>query len=370
MSDLTKPIVREATMEDAPAVIELLKQLGLIAPDKEMARDYWNRHWDTNPSYKLFPDLKHAGWVLEHEGKVVGTFGQFLRLYYLHNKPVPVIIPTQWAVEKPFRKYIELLCEEFFYKNVTPLKLATTAIKPSANIIERHGGRRVAVPDLDKVFMVPFNISYLIRFKLESSKRLKFFAPLAELVKLAPWKWQYKKHRNDTQLQLVDVANLPPAFNTFWEKYRNDHAHQLVASRDPEELQWFYKGDLRNWDRKVFMYVLPNGTVTGYASMMEEATVKGSFKRYKILDLLADDSTTKTKMISALIRYAFLEKADVLEFHLPGTISKKDIPAFTLTRQVAWWPVLYQSTDAVLHEKLKDGDVWHISPYDGDTALG
>jgi hypothetical protein len=370
MIELKDIVIREANDTDAFEVTDLLTELGLQMPEKEIIPEYWKRLWAHNPYYKIFPQ-NISGWLMEYKAETVGFFGLIPRVCYLNNEAVPVAIASQWGVKKEFRQFTYLLCEKFFHENPISLKVVTTAIKPTGKIFEKYGGKRVPSPRLTDVYMVPFNLHKLVSYKLKTSATKKKFAVAAKFLKVVPWKLQYLLYQKDVQLLKVDIKNVPEGYVSFWEKYKKNNNDRLLSSRDPDHIQWFYSGKTRNWHKHVFVYrCKQTNDIIGYAAVMEEPTVKGSFTRYKIIDLLAENTEVKRKIIKALIHFAFKQKADVLEVHLPGMMSKSDIPAFSLTRVVEHWPVYYHCSDERLMERLKNAENWHISAFDGDTALG
>jgi hypothetical protein len=359
--------VRESTKDDAHAVFNLLGGLGLIVPPKEKIEEYWDRLWVNNPFFAAYPGIKISGWIMEDDTEVVGFFGLIPRTSFLNGIPIPVAIASQWGVKKEYRQYTHLLSDTFFNNNPIALKLVTTAIKPTGRIFEKYDGRKVPASNLQNVYMVPFNLAKLVQYKIESSKRK--LALFAFLLRLIPWKLQYLLISKDRNLQEVDVNNLPENYEDFWNNYLSNSKGYL-ASRDPATLNWFYLGDVRGLKKKVFLYRNDQEDIIGYAAIMEEPTINGSFKRFKIIDILSNDDLIKKRMIKALVHEVYKLKADVLEFHLPGQVDKSDIGVFTMNRQVASWPVFYQCTNSDENVTLENSDAWHISPFDGDTSLG
>lgn len=374
MIDANEISIRLAVKEDMITVCDLLRDLGLILPPKteeQKVQNHINRMWDNNPYYKEFKEPVFYGWVMQHKGEVVGFFGTIPRIYYLNYKKIPVSIASNWGVKKEYRAFTGMLCDKYFKENPIALKLVTTAIKPTGKIFERYDGKRAPDTTLDSVYMVPFRLSRLMMLKFKGSK-LAVVNPLLKLLSIFPlWRLQYAFAGKDTCLQEVDVDNLPADFDAFQQEY---HAHTpgFIASHDLGTMQWMYKGGKPDLIKKVFVYrSSKDNKILGYASLMDEPIINDSgFKRYKIGDLLASSSEVKKAMLKALIRYAYDANADVLEIHMPDTIAKEEIPAFTLHRKVPAFPVFYHTYDKEIETILVQETNWHITPYDGDTSLG
>lgn len=372
MIDANEISIRPAAKEDMVEVCALLRELGLTLPpahEVEKVKAHINRMWDNNPYYNEFNGPVFYGWVMMHHNDLVGFFGTVPRIYYLKGEKIPVSIASNWGVKKEYRTFTGMLCDAYFNQNPIALKLVTTAIKPTGKIFERYKGKRAPDTMLDSVYMVPYNIGKLVRLKLKSRK----FSVLSSLSKLADilpvWKLQYR-YKHDTCLQEVDINDLPKDFDSFWQTYLGN-TNGFIASHDMATMKWVYGYGKRELVKKVFVYRDATGTISGYASLIDEPIVNDTpLKRYKIGDLLALTPGVKRAMLKALIRHAYDMKADVLEVHVPNTIHKHEIPGFTLKRIVPSFPVFYHSSDDRINVILNEPDNWNLSPYDGDTSLG
>lgn len=372
MINASEIIIRPAKDEDAIPVCDLLRDLGLTLPPKseeQKVMAHWRRMWADNPYYKIYSEPVFYGWVMEHNKEIVGFFGTVPRVYYMKGQRMPVSIASNWGVKKEYRSYTSMLCDAYFNANPMAMKLVTTAIKPTGKIFERYDGKRASDVSLDSVYIVPLNLPKLMALKFSKGK-LSFIAPLIKLLSAIPvWKLPFR-FAKDKGLEEVDVFNMPADYTTFIDSFVDTH-NVFMASRDVQTLQWVYGHGKRDLLKKVFVYRNADNKIAGYASLVDEPIVgDSSFKRYKIGDLIAADAAMKTAMLKALIRYAADMKADVLEMHIPNTISKADIPRFTLQRKVPSFPVFYHSSDDSINQFLQDKNNWFISPYDGDTILG
>lgn len=361
-------IIRLAKREDAFPVTSLLRRLGLNLPDSnevEKINNHWNRLWNNNPFYNQFHQECFYGWIMEHNRVIVGFFGCIPRLYVLNSKIVPVAIASQWGVEKEYRTFTHLLCDKFFNDNPISLKLVTTAIKPTGRIFEKYGGYKIPIPEVETVYMVPINLFKLIAYKYEKSIIASVFHLFNNIV---PWSLQFKLIKKNTNITEVSVDTIPNEIDLFFSNIQSK-VSGLIALRKLEILKWFYTGGNRGLKKRIFIY-RSKEKIIGYAAIMEEPIKDiAGLKRYKIIDLIADNSLIKKEIIRELISVSYSDKVDVLEIHHAVMIDRKDIPAFVLKRKLPQFPIFYQTTNLEWEELLKHKINWNLSPFDGDTCL-
>lgn len=363
-------IIRRAYENDAVEITRLLERLGLLMPQGDEILKHWNRIWKQNPYYKLFPDELHCGWIMEHEGKVVGVFASFPRSCYLNGKPFRLSIASQWGVEKEFRKYTALLSDKFFHHDPIKTRLVTTAIKPTGVIFEKYGGLKVPSVNLLDVYMVPFRLDKLVMVKLNSKIKKPLLNSIAQKVLTVfslPWHWHYKLIRTSGNISEINPSELGEDYEIFWNSYLKS-SHGLLASRNADNIKWAYQGGFRKLENKLFIY-RKNDKVLGYGSILKEPIKDSELNRYKIVDLLALDPEVKRDLVKFMISYCYQANADVLEVPLPGLLVKDDIPVLTLTRQIPVWPYYFQTTEDEVKAVLSHADNWQTSPFDGDACL-
>lgn len=369
MTEIKEVTIRLAKRDEAVEISDLLNKLGLNLPNEhevDKINQHWDRLWKNNPYYNHFKEDYLYGWVMVYNEKIVGFFGCIPRIYSINSKVVPVAIASQWGVEKDYRKFTHLLCEKFFNENPISIKLVTTAIKPTGRIFEKYGGLKVPNSELETVYMIPIDLFKLVSYKYKDSFKKYIFNFLSYLI---PWKLQFKFIGENNNFKEIDVDSIPDEINSFFENKLNK-TNGLIALRDSDILKWYYSGGNRELTKKIFIYS-KNDTILGYASIVEEPIKDNlNLKRYKIIDLLAENSQIKKDILKALIKYSYNKKIDVLEIHHSGMIDKNEIPAIILKRKLPQFPLFYQTTDSKMNEYLKHKDNWNIMPFDGDTCLG
>lgn len=370
MIDQKRIMIRQAVEADVVEITRHLERMGLLMPQGDDIYKHWNRLWKENPYYKLFNDPLHCGWIMEYEGRMVGFFTRFPRAYYLNGKPFRVTVPTSWGVEGEFRKYKDLLCDQFFYHDPNDTRVATTAIKATGKIFERYGSIRVPSPNQTEVYMIPYKIGALVMLKLAPVLKFK---PLITLVGFLvqlfalPWQWHYKLIPKSRFVSEINPADVSDDFESFWIEYLKTFKG-LIASRDVNNIKWAYQDGFRKLENRLFIYKKDN-RILGYVSILREPVKDSNLNRYKIVDLLSLSEAVKKELLKFIIRYCAEIQADVLEVQVPGLITRKDIPVFTMTRYLQAWPYYFHTTDEQIKAILLRPENWQTSPFDGDTSL-
>lgn len=368
--------VRPATKEDTIGIANMLRDEGLSLPpatNPQMVIDHWERLWDNNPYYKEFDTPVFYGWVLTEGENIHGFFGYMPRVYYLNGKKITVQVSTNWGIHKPYRRFAYSLCDAMFNGFPEDLKITTTAITQTGKIFSMFQSKRYPDPDFEYAYVVPLRIEKLVKHQFAKFPWLYTLGqPVLKLLNyVLPVSFQSKLIWNTKKLQQVSIDDLPPEFEQFWEACLQQ-SKGLIASRSIETMKWIY-ADIKKENRKhIFLYRNPDDqTIEGYASLILEPVVTNpEIKRYKIGDILWLSEKSKQELLKGLIIYALSNGADVLEVHLAGFIQQKDIPAFTIKRKTASFPVFYHTTNEVLQKILSEKSNWHFTAYDGDTILG
>lgn len=360
-------IIRPAKEDDGLEACKLLKKLGLNLPetDEEILL-HWNRLWKNNPYYNKFNENIQYGWVMEYENKIVGFFGSIQRVYCLNSTPIRVSIASQWGVEKDFRTYTSLLCDQYFRNNICSLKIVTTAIKPTGRIFSKYDGKKIPNQNLDSVYMIPISLFKLIAVKIKNPF-IKYFT--LSLDKIFPWKFQYRFIKKNKNISKIQIGSSSKDLDIFFNRFYSE-TNGLFAVRTIEILKWHSESHNKKPKIKYFKYS-ENNEIKGFASISIGTVPENpDIIRFKIIDLLAETKAIKKSILKELIRYSYNENADIVEIHHPGFVNKNEIPlAIVLSRKHTHFPLYYQTNDIKLDEILRNKSNWNISSFDGDTSL-
>lgn len=376
MIDASQIAVRPATKEDTIGIADMLRQEGLSLPpaDKpQMVIDHWERLWDHNPYYKEFDVPVFYGWVLTEGSRIVGFFGYMPRVYYLQQKKITLYVSTNWGIHKQYRRFAYSLCDAMFNGFSEHLKLTTTAITQTGKIFSMFQSKRYPDPGFEYAHVVPLRLEKLVKDKFGKVSWLYPFAkPFFKLINyVLPVSVMSHLAWNKKSIQQITIDELPEDFEFFWEACLQ-HSNGLIASRSISTMKWVY-ADVKKENRKrIFLYRDPKTQkIEGYASLILEPVVKNpAIKRYKTGDILWLTEQAKQELMKGLIAYAVKDGADVFEVHLVGAIKKEDIPAHSIIRKTASFPVFYHTGNKELELFLSERQNWHFTPYDGDTILG
>lgn len=370
--------VRAATKDDTIGIANMLRDEGLSLPpfDKpELVMQHWERLWDDNPYYKEFNESVFYGWVLTDGDSIVGFFGYMPRVYYLHGKKITVQVSTNWGIHKQYRRFAYSLCDAMFNGCANDLKITTTAITQTGKIFSMFQSKRYPDNDFEHAYVIPLRLDKVVKQKFESRVRAGFIPAIGFIARclnpLLPVVLKSRFLRWNNLLEQITIDALPDDFELFWEQCL-EQSTGLIASRSPATMKWVY-ADVKKEDRKrIFLYRnAATKVIEGYASLILEPVVSyPELKRYKVGDLLFLTDEAKACLLKGLISYALEDRADVLEVHLVASVKQTDIPAYTIQRKTASFPVYFHTTNTELEAFLLEKGSWHFTPYDGDTILG
>jgi len=125
---------------DAPSTREELVTW-LVATDSDgMEREIWLRRlahwWDENP----FASLRHErGWVLRHEGKIVGFLGLIPACYAVNGVPTPAFIASTWRIDEEHRNASLPMLMRFKRLSAECVIADTTPTPRVQELLERSG---------------------------------------------------------------------------------------------------------------------------------------------------------------------------------------------------------------------------------------
>lgn len=366
MIDAKELVVRPASAGDLPACCALMKELGLNWPDPRDAQAMEaaiDALWSRNPCVLEADEAARYGYLMEHHNKVVGFFGNVPSRYLMNGKPVLASVATAWGIKKEYRAHKQLLADGYFVANPLALKLVTTASARAGLMYLHYGGSYAPLKRLDEVYVVPFRLGQLLALSLPAALK-----PLAALLNLLPLWRMGAGAAPKAIVNEFTLDSFPDDYDTFWAEAAAN-AKGLIAWRDAATIRWAYGASRRNTPKRFFVLrEHADGPIVAYAVILRETIARdASFNRWKVSDLLALSGSHRSTLLRTLIHMLASSGCDALEFHVPGTLEQKDIPAFTLKRRTRAFPVLYQGAVGASATYLAEPRNWTITPFDGDT---
>lgn len=360
--------VREATVDDFPALSEVLRRNGLSSPKF----DDWTRLWDDNP-FRSDPPAP-LGWVLENKSQgIVGTLSNIARRYAYNGEPVRVATASAWAVDLPFRTSAIFQARQFFSQKNVDLFLNTTASAPAAAIFKAFRCSEIPDPMYARVLFwiirhTEFAAAALRKKGLPAIAGVRHAAGLALSSRdlISRPKAQYR------EMEACLLTRFDERFDAFWDVLRQ-RRNRLLAVRTSAALTWQFRPALENKSIAI-LAVVDHGEFSGYLIMARGDDAQTGLRRFRVVDLQAkgDERDLVLPLMSAALEHAKAAGVDVVEavgFHP----AKRDLLAQLNPRHRMYssFPYLYKvRPDApLLRDALKSADAWDASQFDGDASL-
>jgi len=369
--------MRRAGLADAAAVTAFLKGLGLVMPDGEAAVErHWRLLWRDNPALKAHAAGVALGWVLEADGRMVGFFGNIPQVSYFAGQPVLVSSARAWGVDKAFRAETPTLCGAFFGQDNVDLLLISSASQPAGRRCLEFGGARLPQPGYDQILYWVLDgggfARAAMRKKGAGAAATLVLGGLAGMALNA--RVRLAGRRPFAALDDVAIARtdeIDDAFDELWRRKLKEYPAKLLACRDAETLRWYF-GLGRGAADTRFACVRRGGRLQGYAALVREDAPAIGLRRLKIADMLVagDDQGTATALLTAAYEYGVAKRCHVVELiGLPEALRAHAALTKPLSRPMATFPFFYKALRPDLIQPLAAGGGWHVTAFDGDTAL-
>jgi hypothetical protein len=355
-------IFRPATLDDHSGITACLDRNGMPAPSEVE----WRRSWDEHPYAADFAEVPR-GFVLEDDGRIVGTIFNLWAKYWLNGRALKVAISGSAAVDPAHRGgSIKLLGETVRQRGVD-LYLNGSPSDVAAKIMDGLKVRRVPQHDYDVSLLWPVYAHRVARAGLRRRG-----VPLSSLAAIpAGALLSMRSALRVRSVKTKDEAQVEPGFSTafdgFWERLR-DESTRLTAFRDRRMLEWRY-GRLLAEERAQLLTVRRAGRLEGYAVLVRVAREKLGITQYQVHDIqcLGEDAGVTKALIRRAIRETRAAKLDLLEW-VGQSGPRRDTAArmSSLTYRLDVWQAYYYTRDPALKRDLESPDRWSFGPYDSD----
>lgn len=362
------PDLREATLDDYQGIITLEKSQGL---NPRSFAD-WSRLWTTNPAWLELRNSWPIGWVLESEGRIVGTVGNIPLWYHLDGRRILAAAGRAWTTEPAYRTFAPFLMSEFFSQPTPDIIFNTTVNSLAAEPFSAFGSTRVPLGDWQ-------NAAFWItrhRGFAASALRLKR-APAAGLLSFPAGLLLYLK-------DVLTASRLPSAppipiesltafdarFDSLWDVLRAVPA-RLMAQRDRQTLEWHFAGDLASRRLRILAVPAPNG-IAAYAILKRKDQPEIGLTRLRLVDW--QFAPGRAELAAPLLRRALelcaQEGVHALE-HVGCAMPKTELidRCAPYRRKLPAWSYYWEARDPHLRQRLTDPALWEPSSYDGDSSL-
>ncbi len=360
--------VREATLDDFPAISEVVRRNGLASTKY----DQWARLWNDNPfrSELSVP----VGWLLENKAQgIVGSLTNIGRMYAYNCEQLRVASASAWAVDSPYRSSAIFLAKQFFAQKNVDLLLNTTASEAAADVFKAFRCSEMPDPSYMRVlFWVTrysgFAGSVLRKLHIPALPGLKHAAAMALYFRdlMGPRRVRFRS------MKTCVLDGFDERFDTLWELLRC-RQDRLLAVRTAEALAWQFRPAMESGNAAIIA-LLEGETLSGYLIMTRGDDERIGLRRFRIVDIqtIRDEADFVLSLTHAALEHAVRSGVDVVEavgFHK----SKRDLleqlrPSH---RTYPSCPYLYKvkPDGQPLRDALRNANVWDASLFDGDAAL-
>jgi len=377
MTQLSAPTLRNAALNDAPAITEFLVRLGLVMPAGEDAiAEHWTKLWQDNPALKHHGDTPALGWILENQDRIVGFFGNIPQVAYFQGKPVIVSSARAWAVDKDYRAHTSVLCEAFFGQQTADLVLISSASAPAGKRCVDFGASKLPQPGYGDILYWVVDAFGFLRAGLKKKGRggmTAFFGGLLASVALnAQMRIMGRRpYAGLSNITPITVNGIGSEFDGLWQQKLKENPDRLLAARDAETLKWYFGLSQNAADTRI-LCARRDGKLEGYAVLVREDAPLIGLKRLKIADVFVagDDPDTLNALLAAAYEYAMAKRCHVLELiGLAAPLRGLALDHKPYSRSMATFPFYFKALRDDLKVPLETGDGWTVTAYDGDTAL-
>ncbi len=365
--------LRETTLADCDAVIELKRRWGLI-PDP---CENWDKLWVSNPALKDADPRRPPGWVLDASGMLVGYIGNISSTYFFGEEKVSAVTAHALVVEPAYRVTSVSLNAAFFRQKFADLYLGTTAIEAVDKISRVFKCDRLPQSGYDTVLfwiLRPSPFAAVIAKKLNLRQPASYCAGALGTVALATdkllrrrWPRRSKSNLGVTKLKVGDID---AEFDRLWKSKRNE-SRRLLADRSSAILRWHFDipGDRSTVE---VLSCHGNGDLQGYLVVRHEPPSEEGPRRSMLCDILIKQD--RREVLEALFVAAYEQAkqagSDVFEVvGFPPNLRDVLQQWNPYERKFPTCPFHFKAATPALHRALLEQDIWYASPYDGDTTL-
>lgn len=367
--------LREANYADCEQVGALKTRNGLLVTWSD---ERWTGLWRENPAmrdHEGFP----IGWVLEHDGAVVGYLGNIPLDYFSSGRQWLAAAARGFAVDAEHRGHSLRLAAAFFSQKNVDLLLNTSANEAAGNVFRLFKAQKIPCPDCDTALFWVLDPRACVRAALRkrglgAGKVSAAAAMLAPAVRLegALRRRRPRRSREHYDMTVLEPDAVGPEFDEYWQRILLQHPRRLLASRSATSLRWHFGNRAATARRARFVCARKGGRLMGYAVLTREDSPDLGFRRIRIADLVADSENEGVidSLLLEAFRFALADGGHILELiGFPPRVRARAAAGHAYGRRLPSWQFWYKAIAPGLRESLQQDAAWYVSSYDGDASL-
>jgi hypothetical protein len=363
------PVIRLASFDDYHQIAAVERANGL----EPKPQDEWLHLWRNNPAYQSRPDWP-IGWVLEKNGKIVGSIGNLPFTYHFGGRTYAGATARGWAVDPDHRKHAFQLLMQSLRQPGIDLFLSTTLSTKAAAIYTSVGFTGIPVGDWTRAAMwITSYTGFARSITAANTGRLSKVAAgiLYPAVAIENAVRALRSQKKDRRFQLQWCSGFDDRFDRFWEALIAESPRVLRCERTREALSWHFKYALEQ-NRLWIVRATEGARVIGYAIVEKRESRYAGLKRLQLVDMAALQGRRHltSAMMQALLDRCRRERVHVLESAGCWVETAKVLNVKApFHRSFESSSYLYNARNQELGEALQDARSWYPTSYDGDASL-
>jgi len=352
--------LRETTFEDFEQISRLERRFDV----GRKTFDDWQRLWTANPAYRSRRDWP-IGWVLDHNGEIVGSLGNIPSDYEIDGHAIMAAAGRSWVTEPEYRGYAAMLMDEFFQQENVDLFLSTTVNHKAEGAFGAFGVQPLPSGQWDRSSFWITNYRGFAR-AFAAARGWRIPAWLAAPALVAKQTFCGTPLDAGRKLAVWQEMGFDERFDTFWDELRERKPGELLAVRSREALEWHFHSALAR-RRLWILTVQERGEIAAYSIFCRKDSRLHGLTRMRFVDYqsLIDGPEPMMAMLAWALRLCREEGIHVLE-DLGCCTQGINAPNH---RELASWTSYYKTNDRALANRLNRPGTWRPTLFDGDSSL-
>ena len=363
-------ILRPFKASDLGQVIELKVKLLRSSRSHDEAKRIWDWAFDGNPFSSSH--IPH-GWVLEHEGRIVGNIGQVAVPTKVGPRTIVSHACRDFAVEEGYRPYGIALASKFWRNAGAPFLVTTTASEAAYHIHKALGAKELI--SAKTTWLSVRRSKNILRMLLGRRKELGskaldtdlLLTVVSSLVTHLVLGWGSHLTTSKGRLRLEEVREFGPEFDSFWQDV--SPSYSVLVARDSRYLNWRYVQYPLSKPH-AFAAHDASGKLRGFTIV--QLSVFRDMRVAEITEIFtrSGDQVAQQDLLYAALSYASKQEADVITVARCspeiGRLLRKNL---FLRRRLKYSPYLYRDNQGISPDVLADERNWFISTGDPDSSF-
>jgi hypothetical protein len=360
--------IREAGLEDYPAIVAMLAHNGMTTK----GREEWEHLWVNNPVYQKLSGWA-IGWVAENpEREIVGYIGNIPLSFEFKGREMIASCGHSLTMNTSHRGYAGFLLRRFLNYKTPELITATTANTYTFKTLDALRIPRVPAGDWGQAaFWITNHRGFLasVLSKRGWPKQLSYPGSAVLWLKDKFTKRDSWVGRNHLEVQTC--SSFDERFDRFWDELKHTYPQRLLPTRSREVLQWHFKYPLEQ-GRAWIVTLGDDSRLRAYAIFRRRDVPEHQLQRVQLVDFQALNNDPQILVTMLAWGLTLCRKEGIHMLEAFGFRPEKQAIIDGLApyrRQLPSWWYFYKPGNRSLGIELQDATVWDPSHFDGDTSL-